>query len=386
MRVRGYRAEDQPEAHRLRRLAFGGPRIPPGWEHDPGGWFGFVAESGHELVGFCRVWEYGQFFGGASVPMGGLASVAVAPHARGRGVAGALLDAALPAMRDAGQCVSALYGSVPGLYRSRGWEQAGRRERWRLATAGLARLRAPGRLPPMRRAGEADDAAIERGYTRIAAGIAGMLDRRAPATNFPARGELDIADVVPGAGDELRGTLLANRPDRGPLEVADLFATDADAGLALLSSLGSWSAQVPEIDLPAFDPMVLGLLAELPGTNVVTQPWMLRVVDLPAAVAARGWPAAAWCRPFAVDLDVVDEHAPWQAGRCRLVCDETVSLEPGGSGALRVHARGLGPWFAGAADSGTLRRGGLADGDARTATALDVLTGAPRTVRMVEFF
>jgi predicted acetyltransferase len=386
VRVRGYRPEDQPEAYRLRRLAFGGPRIAPAWEHDPGGWFGFVAEADAELVGFLRVWEYGQFFGGSAVPMGGVASVAVAPHARGRGVAGALLDAALPAMHEAGQCISALYGAVPGLYRSRGWEQAGLRQRWRLPTAALSRSAGREQLAPMRRAVEADAEAIARGYTDVAARIPGMLDRRVPAMEFPALAEPDIADVVPGADGGLRGCLLANRPDRGPLDVTDLFAADAAAGATLLASLGSWSSQIPEVELRAFDPMVLGLLAELPTADVHTEPWMLRVVDLPAAVRDRDWPAAGWWRPFAVDLDVVDEHAPWHAGRCRLVCDETVSLEPGGSGAVRLHARALGPWFAGAADAATLRRGGLLAGDAEPAAALDRLTGAPTTPRMAEFF
>jgi len=121
--------------------------------------------------------------------------------------------------------------------------------------------------------------------------------------------------------------------------------------------------------------------------DVTNHPWMLRVVDLPAAVAARGWPAAAYLTPFTVDLEVVDEHATWQAGRHRLVVDGgKVVCEPGGTGAIRLAARALGPWYAGSADSPMLRRAGLLDGDPADAHLLDVLTGAPHPARMADSF
>ena len=73
--------------------------------------------------------------------MGGVAGVAVDPHARGHGVATALIDATLPAMRERGQVISALYPSVPPLYRARGWEQTGNYERVE-AAAGAVRAAA----------------------------------------------------------------------------------------------------------------------------------------------------------------------------------------------------------------------------------------------------
>jgi predicted acetyltransferase len=121
--------------------------------------------------------------------------------------------------------------------------------------------------------------------------------------------------------------------------------------------------------------------------DVTNHPWMLRVVDLPAAVAARGWPAAAYLGSFAVDLEVVDEHAPWHAGRHRLVVDSgKVTCEPGGSGAVRLAARALGPWYAGSADTSMLRRAGLLEADPADAHLLDLLTGAPHPARMADSF
>jgi hypothetical protein len=88
-----------------------------------------------------------------------------------------------------------------------------------------------------------------------------------------------------------------------------------------------------------------------------------------------------------VDIDVVDEHAPWQAGRHRLVVEAgKVRCEPGGEGTVRLHARALGPWFAGSADTAMLRRTGLVEGDQEAARVLDLMTGAPRLPRMADSF
>ena len=45
------------------------------------------AFEGERLVGMTSAFPFGQYFGGRSVPMGGLTAVAVAPDWRGRGVA-----------------------------------------------------------------------------------------------------------------------------------------------------------------------------------------------------------------------------------------------------------------------------------------------------------
>ena len=144
-----------------------------------------------------------------------------------------------------------------------------------------------------------------------------------------------------------------------------------------------------EISLRIVDPAWWQLLMTLPVLHDVTNhPWMLRVVDLPAAVAARGWPAAAHLTPFTVDLEVVDEHAPWQArpapaGRRRR------------QGGVRAGRHGRGPAARrGRSARGSrarrtramLRRAGLLDGDPADAHLLDLLTGAPHPVRMADSF
>jgi predicted acetyltransferase len=394
LRVRDSREEDGEDVYRIRRIAFGGSREPraadgvnPYWPDGFEGWWGLVAELDGRPAGFLRSRDYRQFFGGRPVPMGGLASVAVDPYARGRGVATALLDRALVRLRDAGQCVSALFPSAPPLYRGRGWEQTGVHERMILPLDLLAALPRPTTHRTLRPATPADLPALHAAYLAFASTVDGMLDRSTKAHDLEEIFELDIVDIVP-AGDAVRGYLTAERPEGDRLIVYDLVADDVDTAGRLLRHLASWAGALQDVSLRVVDPAVRDLLLSQPVLHDVrNHPWMLRVADLPAAIAARGWPLTTFMRPFAVDIEVVDEHAPWHAGPHRIVFDgDEVRCEPGGTGAVRLHSRALGPWYAGSADTAMLRRAGLLDGDAKIARQLDALTGAPRPARMADSF
>jgi len=98
--------------------------------------------------------------------------------------------------------------------------------------------------------------------------------------------------------------------------------------------------------------------------------WMLRVVDAPAAIAARGFPAATSLR---VRLRIADGTRPANSGRWQLtVTDGAGTLEPLGphtaagpaspaSTTLTLGARGLAALYAGT-PLATLRQAGLAAG------------------------
>jgi len=387
--IRPHRDGDDESIYRVARLAFGGPREPEPqvlWSNQKG-WHGLVAEDAGAVVGALKVRDYRQFFGGSAVPMGGIASVSVDAHARGQGVATALLDAALPIMRERGQVISALYPTVPPLYRSRGWEQTGSYERAKIRPELFAML--PKASPVvLKRPGPEDLPALHDCYLRFASTVDGMLDRSTESFTLSEVLDLDIVSIAQSPDGEVRGYLTASRLDDDKLLTFDLIAHDEDTGRALLANLGRWTGILTEIALRIVDPAWWQLLMTLPVLHDVTNhPWMLRVVDLPAAVAARGWPFAAYLAPCSVDLEITDEHAPWQAGRHRLIADGgKVVCEPGGTGAVRLAARALGPWFAGSADTAMLRRAGLLTGDPADAHVLDLLTGAPHPARMADSF
>jgi ribosomal-protein-alanine N-acetyltransferase len=95
---------------------------------NPGVFFRIATEgAGGAVVGYVVAW----FAGGE----GEIANVAVVPSARGRGIGGMLLDAAIAAARDHG--AEALYLDVResnararALYDSRGFVEVGRRRRY----------------------------------------------------------------------------------------------------------------------------------------------------------------------------------------------------------------------------------------------------------------
>jgi predicted acetyltransferase len=371
---------DAEASFRLGRLSFGGPpTLDESWRARARTAVGLLAEEDGRLVGQLRIRPYGQLFGGRSVPMAGIAGVGVEPWARGRGVAQVLLDACLPVAREAGQAVSALYPTVPPLYRSRGWERAGVLEDVSLAPAALGSVRRSGSAD-LRPAGPDDLTDLHACYQAVATAQDGMLDRDGPSFSLPSVLDLDVVTICPG-----RGYLTASRRS-DHLQVHDLVALDEEAGQALLHLVSSWSGYLTRVEIRPTDPVTLAVLAAsgLAGDVHVT-PWMLRVVDLAAAVAARGWPAAAGLRNASVDLAVTDPWAPWNEGRWRIVVEEgTVRCERGGDGAVQVVARALGAWFAGGTPTSALRRAGLLRGG--EATLLDAVVAGRGTPRMADYF
>lgn len=385
MHIREFTDDDLDAVFRLHRIAFTVSQRPerlvvPGRR-------GLVAELDGQIAGALVVNEYAQFYGGAAVPMGGIGGVAVDGSTRGRGVANALLDAAVVDMHEHGEALSALFPTVPTLYRGRGWERSGVIEWVEIPMDRLLAVPKPSERIPARPARESDLTALHECYLEVARTVDGMLDRRPPRFDLAKVLEMDLVTVLPGPNG-LRGFLSAQRTtggDLGGLKVFDLIAVDVEAQLTLLASLASWAGTLETVDVRITDPATLALLGGTPARHpVLTAGWMLRVVDLPAAVAARGWPRLA---NAAVDLEVVDPHAPWHAGLHRLVVEDgAVRVEPGGTGAVRLHARALGPWYSGAQNTHALRRAGLLEGDPADATVLDQLVGSAGTPRLADFF
>jgi predicted acetyltransferase len=180
--------------------------------------------------------------------------------------------------------------------------------------------------------------------------------------------------------------------DRGPgydadgrVSVTDLIGLTPGANVALLSMLGGWASVAPTLLLRLPDPDPTLLMTSLATARVEScDPWMLRVVDAVGAIAARGWPSYLQGR---VDLDVVDDVCPWNAGPHQLVLSGGHGrLEPGGQADVRLAARGFGMLYAGAAGPALLRRAGLlSGGDASTDEFLQAATAGPRPALLDSF-
>jgi predicted acetyltransferase len=167
--------------------------------------------------------------------------------------------------------------------------------------------------------------------------------------------------------------------------VGDLMGLTVDATTALLAMLGQWGSVAPAIVFRHGGPDVLQLLTavSIHGRVEQSQPWMLRLVDVAEAVAARGWSPLV---NGAVDIELTDVECPWNSGAFRLVLDGgEARWEPGGAGRVRFTPRGLASWYAGAASPDTLRRAGLLDGSTDHDQLLLAATAGP-TPSLLNYF
>src|SRR5262245_39242943 len=124
----------------------------------------------------------GQWFGGRSVPMTGIAGVGVPAERRGQGAALSLVRAALAELRAGGVALSTLYPATTTLYRRAGFETAGGRYAIELRLLELRsrhelRERAGDRALVARRSTPADEPAIAEIAAEVARHGAGQLDR-----------------------------------------------------------------------------------------------------------------------------------------------------------------------------------------------------------------
>lgn len=315
----------------------------------------------------------GQFFGGRRVPMTGLAAVGVLPELRGRGLATALVKGVLADLARRGVAISALYPSTLSLYRALGWEIAG--SRWEIKLDPRL-LEASDHTVPMRRVGTDDVLGIRAAHLQRARLLPGAIDRHPFLWDrvLAPRGQAAEGYVI---GDEsVDGYVFFQREsrDRGhfDLHVTDLAVNDeatANRLLAFFADMGTLCDKVWWRGHP--DDTVLAAMVDRHWSVRQVDPWMLRIVDMAAAFATRGWPAGF---DADVELDVCDveidaNHGRWIASWL----DGQVTLTRGGEGRVRVDIRALAALFTGHKSPGQLAATGLLEGEdrdlARLATA-----------------
>jgi predicted acetyltransferase len=322
------------------------------------------AWTGDELVATTEVMPEGQFFGGRSVAMGAVASVAVRPDHRGRGIAPRLLGLAVEQMHERGLVISTLHPATTRFYRGLGWEIGGEFGVRRVPCASLAAL-PPGEPECLRRGGADDCDAIRDCYGRVAPTINGAVDR----SDSRWRGyELALEHphryrYVYDAGGQLDGYVVYDQSQAGRqwgfrITVHELVAADARAAVTLWRHLGSHTAQVDTVTVLAMplDALTL-LLPEQVVEFVGANHWMTRIVDAAGAIAARGFPPGVRAE---VHVQLADRLAPWNDGRFVLRIEGGEGkLSPGGTGDVHLSVNALASLYTGWASASSLAAAGL---------------------------
>lgn len=324
-----------------------------------------TARVGGRVVGGLGVYRMGQVFGGRSVGLGGFAGVGVAAEHRGSGVAAAMMGSALAALRDEGVPLAGLYASTQRLYRSVGFEQAGSRVGWRVP------LRAVGIADRSVGVERVEDADRVRPLYRP---VHGNLDRNDAIWDRILRGQGERI-LVYRVGDE--GYAVLGTEGTGlhyDVLVRDWQAHTPAAARRLWTLLADHSSLGEHARWQGAAVDAMGAhLSEQAATVTGTMRWMIRVLDVPGAFAARGWD-----HDGEIDLHVEDALFPENAGAWRVrVADGRAEVARGGTGALRCGARGLAPLYTGFYDAPTLRRLGWIDGDDASVRAAARLFAGP---------
>lgn len=382
--IRALSTDDNAAAFRLGSLAFGyhGNPMPEGFAATADGRTSWGVFEGGTLLAKAVDRVQGQWFGGRVVAASGVAGVAVIPEARRGGLARTVLTRLLAEARDRGAAISTLFPSTPFPYRALGWEEVGALTYYGIPTVALAAGPDSGSTAKLRPATKDDIPAMEKLYRAVAKASTGMMERTGPL--FPSLDwieDYDGVSVTVAPDGAVTGYAAWERgkgyDDGGKMTVYDVIAEDAASTDALRKMFSAWASVAPRTVLRVTppDPILYGLATSSMDIDR-RQPWMLRLVDAHAAIAARGWPAY---QSGVVDLDLADAECGWNAGRYRLVVEGgDARLEPGGSGLVAFTPRGLAAWYAGAATPSVLRRTGLmSGGDARSDAFLLSATAGP---------
>lgn len=323
--------------------------------------------------------SYEQTWGGVAVPCGGLSGVVVAPEARGRGLARRLVQAHLDQMSERGQVVSVLYPTTASLYRSLGYEMAG----------AYAQRAIPHTSVPTGPADDLvwervrfDDARIVEVDARAARSHTGLLTveadtwtrralmwEKASSSNRYAYVGLRDGEPVAAVVYLYVKPEHASDPAFYQLQTDVLAAADRPAWQSVLAFLAMQSTTSSEIRTSVPAAVLAPHLPHLQRSRVIDDwPWMLRLVDVAGAVAAR--PAPTSVSGF-VSLSIVDDALPANTGAWTLeVAGGKAALTPGGAGAVSVTVQTLAQIYAGA-DVRTLAASGLLSG--ATADDCDLL-------------
>jgi predicted N-acetyltransferase YhbS len=387
LEIRTLDPDDLDQVADLSAHAFGGPRPELSPESAMIAAEDTVAAyRGRRLVGTTGFHRFEQWFGGRAVPCGGVAAVMVAPDQRGSGLARRMLAEAATAMRALDQPITALYPTTASLYRSVGYEIAGWWGRRAVAVADLPRPTDPVAWEPV----EPSDAVI----LEVAAASVARHDGwimppprwwSAWAHRRTEKGSTSWTWLGRRAGEPVAFVSYNHKEgaDRAlfDIELNVILGVDGPALTEALAFLGANGTTGDRV------------LTTLPGallarhvrqsSRIPTQedwPWMVRILDVPGAIAARGWPAGL---DLEVDLRITPPtHVPDDptGGDWVLrVADEAAAAEPGGSGTVELAVTDLAALFSGHLDPAQLVAEGRLAGatDAQVSGLRAAFAGAP---------
>jgi predicted acetyltransferase len=343
-----------------------------------------VLAAGAGPVGTAGTYSLRMSVPGAVLAVAGVTAVSVLPTYRRRGILRSLMRRQLADIAArGGESIAALWASETPLYGRYGYGRASSHAFFRFGR-GEGAIGPVAPTDPALTLRLADPRAavaeLARVYDAVRPGQPGFFARDTDwwdrVLHDPEEGRHGFGPlrclIASGAGEEsagVRGYALYSTAARwedgtfladGSLVVRDLVAADPAAGAALWRDLLSRDL-ITEVtaDLrPVDDPVLYQLLDARRARPQVADGLWVRIIDLPAALAHRGYAC-----PVDVVIEVTDELLPGNAGRWRLTADG-----PGGGAScegtseaadVTLDVRELGAAYLGGTRLGALAAAGL---------------------------
>jgi predicted acetyltransferase len=262
-----------------------------------------VAVDDGRVVATSAARPFLQWFGRRTLPMTGIYAVATLPEHRGGGLASQLVTRLLRRGREEGALISALYPAALRPYRSIGYELAGTYTDHRVAISDLPTGSAPLRVEEYR-TGDLD-------------GVRALVREVMETQNGPIYSELDdwwTERILSGREPDVLFRAVVVRGEDGGvegfcpfrygkassgadldfsfgIETHHLVARSEAALRSLLAYFRSFRGlgETLQWSGPPADPIAL-LIDEQKVVPAWTFRWMLRLLDVPGALEARGYP------------------------------------------------------------------------------------------------
>jgi len=353
------------------------------------------AFDGDRVIATAAERGYRQWFGGRELPMSGVWGVATLPEHRGSGLATGAVTRILREARARGVPVSALYPATLRPYRGLGYELAGTLARHEVRLDDLPR--GGGGPLEVREYDASDLEGVRACYRRAMAGRTGPIDSDDPSW-WPVRimgrrtpDEPHRAVVALGPDGRVEGyALFVTEPIEGDLDGSfalmcrQLVATTVEAYAALLAFLRGFRGLGQAVRFPGPPAEPLAMLVEEQRVRPFWSfRWMLRLLDVPAALRGRGYLPLSGETILAVEDGLFPENrGPWRLaaedGAVRVEPAEGARVRPVGVGTLAAMFSGyLSPFDA--------ARLGLLEADAPAVPFLARLFAGPPPF-MLDFF
>lgn len=266
----------------------------------------------------------GQYFGGRSVSMTGVAGVAVSPEARGSGIATHMMAESLREMRASGAAISTLYPATQPIYRKVGYEQAGALWQYSLDPSRLRGAKEPS-LDIVQLSRD-DRPRLDEAYARFARPRDGYLDRTDYIWDrvFEPRGQAATGWAFVD-GNTMEGCVFtvrqpAETPGKRVLPLSEMWMTTPRAARRILGFLADHASVIRELSFhgPCPHPLLMAM-QEQAAVSRVKDFWMTRIVHVASALEQRGYPAGLTA---SVTIEVVDDLIEENNGAYRLSVDD----------------------------------------------------------------